>query len=102
VNETTIIVSKNKINKQMENKTERIYVGSGVEKFDGDQVVCSLCLTEIPKEHVFEYDGKKYIKLKVVKKREEDQYGKTHYIEVDTWKPEAKKVVSKQDDDLPF
>jgi len=86
----------------MENKTERFYVGNGVEKFDGDQVACSLCLSDLPKEHVFEYEGKKYIKLKVTKKREVDQYGKSHYVEVDTWKPEPKKQQAQQDDDLPF
>ena len=65
-------------------------------------VDASVCLTDIPKEHVFEFEGKKYVKLNVVKKREADQYGKTHYIEINTYKPEEKKVVSKQDDDLPF
>jgi len=87
----------------MENKTEKIFVGSGVEKFEGNMVQASLCLSDIPKEHVFEFEGKKYIKLKVVKKREADQYGKSHYIEVDTWRPdEPKKQESQQDDDLPF
>ena len=66
----------------MENKTEKIFVGSGKEKFDGNMVDASVCLTDIPKEA--------------------DQYGKTHYIEINTYKPEEKKVVSKQDDDLPF
>tara|TARA_R110002073_G_scaffold312716_1_gene484286 strand:+ start:174 stop:446 length:273 start_codon:yes stop_codon:yes gene_type:complete len=90
----------------MENKKEKIYVGSGVEKFDGDLVQTSVCLTDITnnaKDFIFEYEGKKYIKLKVVKKRETDQYGKTHYVEVDTWKPEPKTSEPvKQDDDLPF
>ena len=66
----------------------------------------SVCLTDITnnaKDFIFEYEGKKYIKLKVVKKRETDQYGKTHYVEVDTWKPEPKTSEPvKQDDDLPF
>jgi len=34
-----------------------------------------------------------------------DQYGKTHYVEVDTFKPEAKKSDEPQSqvgDDLPF
>jgi hypothetical protein len=83
-------------------KQEKIYVGSGKDKFEGNMVQISVCLSEMPKEHVFEYDGKKYIKLNVVKKREADQYGKTHYVEVDTWKPEPKKQEANQDDDLPF
>ena len=83
-------------------KQEKIYVGSGKEKFEGNMVQISVCLSEMPKEHVFEYEAKKYIKLNVVKKREADQYGKTHYVEVDTWKPEPKKQEAQQDDDLPF
>ena len=89
----------------MENKKEKIYVGNGKEKFEGNMVQISVCLTELPKEHVFEFDGKKYIKLNVVKKKEVDQYGKSHYIEVDTWRPnvgEQKTQQVQEDDDLPF
>ena len=84
--------------------TEKIYVGNGVEKFDGDLVEFSVNLTKLGKDasiHMFESkEGDKFIKLKVVKKKGgEDQYGKTHYVEVDTWKPTAKKEDSS---DLPF
>tara|TARA_R100001463_G_scaffold42546_11_gene89126 strand:+ start:877 stop:1128 length:252 start_codon:yes stop_codon:yes gene_type:complete len=82
--------------------SEKIYVGSGTSKFDGDQVAVSVCLTDLPQEHMFEYSGKKYIKLIVQKKRETDQYGKTHYVAVDTWKPEEKKEEKKEEQDLPF
>jgi|TARA_R110000764_G_scaffold187081_1_gene272472 hypothetical protein len=91
---------------------EKIYVGSGKSKFDGNLVSCSLCLTDLPAEHIYEYNNKKYIKLNVQKKKEEDQYGKTHSVSVDTWKPEPKKEdlsaklesfkVSPNDPDLPF
>tara|TARA_R100001460_G_scaffold90138_1_gene131708 strand:- start:825 stop:1079 length:255 start_codon:yes stop_codon:yes gene_type:complete len=82
---------------------DKIYVGNGKSKFDGQQVAVSLCLTDLPKEHVFEYDGKKYIKLVVQERREADDYGRTHYVAVDTWKPEEKKAESKKEEaDLPF
>jgi len=83
---------------------EKIYVGSGTSKFDGNLVSCSLCLSDLPSEHIFEYNGKKYIKLNVQKKKEADQYGKTHSVSVDTWKPEAKKAekVEEESKDLPF
>jgi|TARA_R110000751_G_scaffold92044_2_gene180291 hypothetical protein len=84
---------------------EKIYVGNGTSKFDGNQVSCSVCLTDLPQEHMFEYNGKKYIKLIVQQKRETDEYGKTHYVAVDTWKPEVKKetlTVAKKEEDLPF
>ena len=91
---------------------EKIYVGNGVSKFDGDQVACSVCLTDLPQEHMFEYNDKKYIKLLVQKKKTEDDYGKTHYVAVDTWKPDPNKAAAtgptgttmdhEGDDDLPF
>ena len=87
----------------MSEQKEKIYVGSGKSKFDGDQVAVSVCLTDLPKEFIFEYNNKKYVKLIVQKKREADQYGKTHYVEVDTFKPEAKSQAKPQPvDDLPF
>ena len=89
---------------------EKIYVGSGKEKFDGDLVEFSVNLTKLgaeAAEHMFTSEkGEKFIKLKVVKKKEAkdggaDQYGNTHYVEVNTWKPDASKA---KDDgnDLPF
>ena len=82
---------------------EKIYVGSGISKFDGNMVSVSLCLSDVPKEHMFEYNGKKYVKLNVSAKRDgADEYGKTHYVSVDTFKPEAKKEPAKKEADLPF
>ncbi|MDA9247090.1 hypothetical protein N9P25_02060 [Flavobacteriaceae bacterium] len=88
---------------------DKIYVGSGKEKFDGDQVAVSVCLSDLPKDWIFEYNNKKYVKLIVQKKRETDQYGKTHYVAIDTFKPDAKNSQSdtppaptEPEDDLPF
>ena len=82
---------------------EKIYVGSGISKFDGNMVSVSLCLSDVPKEHMFEYNGKKYVKLNVSAKKDgADEYGKTHYVSVDTFKPDAKKEPAKQQADLPF
>jgi hypothetical protein len=82
---------------------EKIYVGSGISKFDGNMVSVSLCLSDVPKEHMFEYNGKKYVKLNVSAKKDgADEYGKTHYVSVDTFKPETKKEPAKQQADLPF
>lgn len=91
-------------------KTERIYVGSGKEKFDGNLVEATICLTDVrdkASEHIFEFSGKEYIKVKVQKKKDGvDQYGKSHYIEVDTFKPEKrveeKSTSTKEEEDLPF
>ena len=40
------------------------------------------------KPHEFTYGEERYVKLKVNKKKEVDQYGKTHSVSVNTWKPE--------------
>jgi len=96
----------------------KIYVGNGVEKFDGDVVEFALNLSKLKEagEHVFEFNGQKYIKLKVCKNREGvNQYGKTHYVEVNTFKPEPKEAPTQNqaapmpvasvegfDDDIPF
>jgi len=82
----------------MSEQKDKIYVGSGKSKFDGDQVAVSVCLSDLPKEFIFEYNDKKYVKLIVQKKREVDQYGKTHYVAIDTFKQEQK--AEAKDDDL--
>ena len=95
----------------MSNQNQKpIYVGSGVEKFDGDLIEISVCLSDLPAEHRFEYNGKWYAKLKVNRKRETDEYGKTHSVAINTWKPEASNksvatpepVEPQENVDLPF
>ena len=72
---------------------EKIYVGSGKERFEGSLINVTINLTKITetsKDYIFEYAGNKYLKLKVVKKKDGvDEYGKSHYVEVDTWKPSS-------------
>jgi len=89
---------------------DKIFVGSGKTAKYSTKI--SICLSDIPKEHITESKGKKYINLELKERREPDQYGKTHYVTVDTWKPEQKssthtQTVSKQsdffeEDTLPF
>ena len=83
---------------------ETIYCGSGKSN-DERFVNISVCLSDIPKEHVFEYSGKKYVKLTVVKKHEEDKYGKTHFVKINTWKKAEEEDNDGGDEptnDLPF
>ena len=83
--------------------TEKIYVGSGKRVKDYDMINITINLTKLSqegKEFFFEYGGNKYAKLNVVGKKETDEYGKTHYVAVDTFKPEAKD--EKSGGDLPF
>ena len=53
-----------------EQNEKAIFVGGGIEKFDGNLIEISVCLSKIPQEHRFEYEGKWYTKLKVQKKKD--------------------------------
>jgi len=89
---------------------KKIFVGNGKRKFENLRAV-SICLTDLPQEHVFEYNGKKYIKLNVHDKKEADQYGKDVNVTIDTWKPTEQpkstgmgmqSTSEKMGSDLPF
>ena len=82
----------------MENK--KTYVGSGKQTNEYFTNI-SVCLSDLPKESIFDYNGKKYVKLTVGKKREEDEYGKTHYVSFNDYQPEEKKEDATSTD-LPF
>jgi|WetSurMetagenome_2_1015567.scaffolds.fasta_scaffold02367_13 hypothetical protein len=78
-------------------ETEKIYVGSGKEhKFPdgGSSIKVSVCLDGLGK--LFEQygyttkSGKKYLNLIVQTRREPGQYGETHSVTIDTWKPPEK------------
>jgi hypothetical protein len=70
----------------------KIYAGSAKEKQlqNGKLIKLSLkldVLVEAAKEHGFDAKAGRMIKVDVWEKREADQYGNTHDIVVDTWKP---------------
>lgn len=79
-----------------------IYIGNGKKQKD-NWLKSSICLDNIPKEHIFEYKGKKYIKVNINIKDEIDNFGKDVSITVDTWRPEQKEASNdNEEDDLPF
>ena len=104
--------------------SETIYIGSGKEKTfpDGGQVInASIELDGI--KALFEQYGytsksrKKILKIKIQKRKTIGNYGETHGISVDTWKPDSSQQAgsggqSSQndthggydafDDDIPF
>ena len=88
---------------------EKIYIGDGKEKVfdDGGSIVGgSINLSKIPKEHITTgSDGNKYLRYKLCKRRSPSDKGQTHYIEVDTWKPDPSRQTSPtpdNSDDAPF
>ena len=68
---------------------EKIWVGHGKEFGNYGDINISVCLDDIPSAHKQTgKNGKTYLNLVVSKKREADQWGKTHSVRVDTWKPD--------------
>lgn len=95
----------------MSEKQKPIYIGNGVKQND-NWLKSSFCLTDIPKEHMFEYNGKTYIKVNINIKDQPNEHGKDVNITVDTWKPDTEKkaapkpapvaTVDIDDEELPF
>ena len=84
-------------------KEKTIYCGSG-KKMNNNWLTVSLHVDKI-KEHIFEYNGKKYCKLNINIKEIPDQYDKDVSLSINTYKPEPKaeaKSASDASDDLPF
>lgn len=84
--------------------SEKIYIGNGKKQKD-NWLKSSLCLSNIPQEHIFEFNGKKYVKVDINIKDQEDQYGKNVSISVDTWKPDSEPMAIEgvnEPNDLPF
>jgi len=89
---------------------DKNYVGNGVKNDQYDLINFSVCLSDLREDDVFEYNGKKYCKLTVgSKKGGADQYGKTHSVWVNDYKPDqnassapAPAATSSIESDLPF
>lgn len=75
-----------------ENKTkEKIYLSNLKSIFDGNIVKGSINIESFNKaieNHSFEMNGIKYLPIEVKKKKNVDDFGNTHYMEVNTFKPE--------------
>lgn len=77
----------------MAEKAPKIYVGNGKSKFNGDLISVSINLDKIPDEHINEFNGKRFVRLNVALNYEGkvDEYGNTHSVTIDTWKPSTAK-----------
>ncbi len=50
-------------------------------------VVCSICLSDIPKEKITNHaNGKKYLNIVIAEKQTVDQYGNTHSVAINQTK----------------
>ncbi len=99
---------------QEQQMSEKIYIGNGKEKHfnDGGSVInLTIGLDGIAqyfKDYGFTTDqGKKKLKLVVQKRREIDQYGNSHYVCIDQFKPDSSKSNNSShntndDENIPF
>jgi len=79
----------------MENATnQKILLAKNLQqspKFGDNLIEGAICLNiledEKVKKLVYEYNGKYYLNIKVVKRKEANSYGKTHYLEIDMFIP---------------
>jgi len=80
---------------------KRIYVANGKRVGQYDLVNFALCLSKLPKELIYEYQGKKYINLTIGANKEISKYGKTHAIWVNEFKPEEKQEAQPTHENKP-
>jgi hypothetical protein len=86
---------------------EKKYVGTGRQAPNGLEIVNISVAESKIKDYWTEYNGERYLRLGVSKKREADQYGKTHSVYIDEYQPNVtaqpkKAEPVKVDDDFPF
>jgi len=89
--------------------SDKKYVGTGRQAPNGMEIVNISIAESKVKEFWSEYNGESYLRLGVSKKREEDQYGKTHSVYIDEWQPTSNnnnqskaEPVKVADDDFAF
>jgi hypothetical protein len=78
----------------METATEKILLAKNLEaskKFGDNMIEGAICLDILDdptvKRLTYTYNGKRYLNIKVVRRKEANNYGKTHYQEVDMFVP---------------
>ena len=69
--------------------SDKIFVGSGRIYGQYGQIGISVCLDDIPSEHITtSKNGKRYVRLNICNKRNPEPGGDTKYVEVNTWRPD--------------
>tara|TARA_B100000768_G_C11284083_1_gene380740 strand:- start:7857 stop:8087 length:231 start_codon:yes stop_codon:yes gene_type:complete len=72
------------------NKTEKIYISNMKSIFEGNIIKGSISIdsfNDAIEKYSFEMNGKKYLPIEVKKKMNVDEYGNSHYMEINTFKP---------------
>lgn len=88
--------------------SDKKYVGTGRQAPNGLEIVNISIAESKVKDFWSEYNGERYLRLGVSKKREADQYGKTHSVYIDEYQPTGNNNASRQqpakvtEDDFQF
>lgn len=83
---------------------DRKYVGNGKKVGNYDMINISVKKSKL-EGHWFEYKGEHYVKLTIGSLKSPDEYGKTHSIWINDYKPDPAKAKVDSDVeeiDLPF
>ena len=78
-------------------KTKTLYAGNLTEVTlqRGSVIQGALCLNDLEKQEVkdliYTIHGRSYLNIKVIKRKQVSPKGRTHFIEVDQFKPANKK-----------
>ena len=89
----------------MENQKETVFCGNGKEVTfnDGGSIINMTLHLDKIRDHVYEYEGKKYVNLTIgANKGGANEYGKTHYVKINDFKPEEQKESKSKEESLPF
>ena len=77
--------------------SDKIYAGNGkAYRFDDGGSVINVMIDVDALAHNFKQygftteQGKRKMRIKIHENREPDRYGNTHFVTVDTWKPETR------------
>lgn len=81
---------------------DKTRLGSG-KKMKEDWLKASICLSDIPAESTFTYEGKMYCKVDINIHNKKNAFGKDVSVWLDNYKPEKKDNQSNySDDDMPI
>jgi hypothetical protein len=83
----------------MENKPKKIYLSNLKPVGSTTGLKGRIYLDKVP-EFQSDDKGRQYFNYTIWENQQPDQYGNTHVMVLDTWKPEPKKEASTSD--LPF
>lgn len=90
---------------------DKLFCGSGkkVEFGNGGSIMkMSICLDDLEAALAQGYgftsgrSGKRYVRVEAKRKRDPDERGNTHYLEVDTWKPNQSNPRTAPPKESPF